>query len=74
MVIFISQSEKKAVLTVRKILDSFADRIGDDAWQTVITEAGLLAVKTALRRNGCILPVDPIALAERPSVDRGKSG
>lgn len=51
MVIFISQSEKKAVLTVRKILDSFADRIGDDAWQTVITEAGLLAVKTALRRN-----------------------
>lgn len=51
MVIFISQSEKKAVLTVRKILDSFADRIGDDTWQTVITEAGLLAVKTALRRN-----------------------
>ena len=51
MVIFISQSEKKAVLTVRKILDSFADRIGDDAWQAVITEAGLLAVKTALRRN-----------------------
>ena len=51
MVIFISQSEKKAVLTVRKILDSFADRIGDDAWQTVITEAGLLAVKAALRRN-----------------------
>lgn len=51
MVIFISQSEKKAVPTVRKILDSFADRIGDDTWQTVITEAGLLAVKTALRRN-----------------------
>lgn len=51
MVIFISQSEKKAVLTVRKILDSFADRIGDDTWQTVITEAGLLAAKTALRRN-----------------------
>lgn len=51
MVIFISQSEKKAVPTVRKILDSFADRIGDDTWQTMITEAGLLAVKTALRRN-----------------------
>lgn len=51
MVIFISQSEKKAVPTVRKILDSFADRIGDDTWQTVITEAGLLAVKAALRRN-----------------------
>lgn len=51
MVIFISQSEKKAVPTVRKILDSFADRIGDDTWQTVITEAGLLAAKTALRRN-----------------------
>lgn len=51
MVIFISQSEKKAITTVRKILDSFADRIGDDTWQTVITEAGLLAVKAALRRN-----------------------
>ena len=51
MVIFISQSEKKAVPIVRKILDSFADRIGDDTWQTVITEAGLLAAKTALRRN-----------------------
>lgn len=51
MVIFISQSEKKAILTVRKILDSFADRIGDDTWQTEITEAGLLAVKAALRRN-----------------------
>lgn len=51
MVIFINQSEKKAVPTVRKILDSFADRIGDDTWQTMITEAGLLAVKTALRRN-----------------------
>ena len=51
---------------------------GDDAWQTVITGAGLLAVKAALRRNatksiGCILPMDPIALAERASVDRGKS-
>lgn len=51
MVIFISQSEKKAVPIVRKILDSFADRIGDDTWQTVITEAGLLAAKTALRKN-----------------------
>ena len=45
MVIFISQSEKKAVLT-----------------------------EECDEEHGCILPVDPIALAERPSVDRGKSG
>ncbi|WP_405756018.1 hypothetical protein, partial [Anaerovibrio slackiae] len=41
MVIFTSKSEKKALLTVRRILDSFANRIGDDTWQTIITEDGL---------------------------------
>ncbi|MCI7612659.1 MAG: type I-F CRISPR-associated helicase Cas3f [Selenomonadaceae bacterium] len=51
MVIFTSKSEKKALLTVRRILDAFANRIGDDTWQTIITEDGLQAVYTALRRN-----------------------
>ena len=51
MVLFVSRSEKKAILTVRRILDSFADRIGTDTWKTVITEDGLLAVKLLLRKH-----------------------
>ena len=51
MVIFISRSEGKSIRTVRKILDSFALRIGNDTWQTVITAEGLDAVKTLLRRS-----------------------
>ena len=51
MVIFTSRSEKKAIYTVRNILDNFADRIGNDTWRTIITEDGLEAVYTALRRN-----------------------
>lgn len=50
MVLFTSRSEKKAILTVRKILDNYADRIGNDTWQTVITQEGLTAVKTLLRK------------------------
>jgi CRISPR-associated endonuclease/helicase Cas3 len=51
MVIFTSRSEKKTLYTVRRILDSFADRIGNDTWKTVITAEGLLTVKTLLRKN-----------------------
>ena len=51
MVIFTSRSEKKALYTVRRILDSFADRIGDDTWKTVITQEGLLTVQALLRRT-----------------------
>ena len=51
MVIFTSLSEKKALLTTRRILDSFADRIGHDTWRTVITKEGLLTVKELLRRQ-----------------------
>ncbi len=46
MVTFVSQCEKKALNRTRRVLDAFADRIGDNTWQTVITQAGLLAVKT----------------------------
>ncbi len=50
MVIFTSRSEKKSLYTVRRVLDSFANRIGNDTWQTTITQEGLDAVYVALRR------------------------
>ena len=51
MVIFTSQSDKNALKTTRWILDAFANRIGTDTWQTIITEDGLQMVKTLLRRH-----------------------
>lgn len=51
MVVFTSQSDKKAHKTVRWILDAFANRIGTDTWETVITSEGLQMVKTLLRRH-----------------------
>ncbi len=51
MVTFVSQCEKKALNRTRRVLDAFADRIGDNAWQTVITQEGLNAVKKLLRKT-----------------------
>lgn len=51
MVTFISQCEKKALNRTRRVLDSFASRIGDNTWQTVITNEGLNAVKKLLRKT-----------------------
>jgi len=51
MVTFVSQCEKKALKRTRRVLDVFADRIGDNTWQTVITEEGLQAVKKLLRKT-----------------------
>ncbi|QKI88148.1 type I-F CRISPR-associated helicase Cas3f [Thiomicrorhabdus xiamenensis] len=51
MVTFVSQCEKKALNKTRRVLDSFADRIGDRTWQTIITEEGLQAVKKLLRQS-----------------------
>ena len=51
MVTFVSQCEKKALNRTRRVLDSFANRIGDNTWQTVITNEGLGAVKTLLRKT-----------------------
>ncbi|AJQ97041.1 type I-F CRISPR-associated helicase Cas3f [Gynuella sunshinyii] len=51
MVTFISQCEKKSLIRTRRVLDAFADRIGDNTWQTVITHEGLLAVKKLLRKS-----------------------
>ena len=51
MVTFVSQCEKKALKRTRRVLDSFADRIGTNTWQTIITQEGLLAVRTLLRKT-----------------------
>ena len=41
MVIFVSKSEKKAIKSTQRVLDAFANRIGDNTWQTAITKEGL---------------------------------
>ena len=51
IVTFISQCEKKAIPRTRRVLDAFANRIGDNTWQTVITEDGLVALKKLLRKT-----------------------
>ncbi len=51
IVTFISQCEKKAIPRTRRVLDAFANRIGNNTWQTVITEDGLAAVKNLLRKT-----------------------
>ena len=51
MVTFVSQCEKNALKKTRRVLDSFADRIGDNTWQTIITQEGLGAVKKLLRKT-----------------------
>lgn len=51
MVMFVSQCEKKALSRTRRVLDSFANRIGDNTWQTVITQDGLETVKRLLRKT-----------------------
>lgn len=50
-VLFVSQCKKKSLNKTRRVLDTFADRIGDNVWKTVITEDGLLAVKNLLKRT-----------------------
>ncbi len=51
MVIFVSECEKGALKRTRRILDSFAERIGTNTWRTVITKEGLNAVHKLLRRT-----------------------
>lgn len=51
IVTFISQCEKKAKKRTRRILDSFANRIGDNVWQTAITLDGLQMVTQLLRKT-----------------------
>ena len=51
MVTLVSQCEKKALNRTRRVLDAFANRIGDNTWQTVITQEGLEAVHKLLRKT-----------------------
>jgi len=51
IVTFVSQCEKKSLKRTRRILDAFANRIGDNVWQTAITEEGLKTVKQLLRKS-----------------------
>lgn len=51
IVTFVSQCEKKSLKRTRRILDSFANRIGDNVWQTAITEDGLTTVFELLRAS-----------------------
>ncbi|KTC86582.1 CRISPR-associated endonuclease Cas3'' [Legionella brunensis] len=51
MVVFVSQCQKKALSRTRRVLDAFADRIGDNTWKTVITQDGLSSVKKLLRKT-----------------------
>jgi CRISPR-associated endonuclease/helicase Cas3 len=48
LVTFISECEKKALKRTRRVLDAFANRIGNNTWQTPITEEGLDAIKKLL--------------------------
>jgi CRISPR-associated endonuclease/helicase Cas3 len=50
MVTFVSQCQKNSLKKTRRVLDAFADRIGDNTWQTIITEDGLIVVKKMLRQ------------------------
>jgi CRISPR-associated endonuclease/helicase Cas3 len=51
IVTFISECEKKAHKRTRRVLDAFANRIGTNAWQTVITKEGLIAVQKLLKKT-----------------------
>ncbi len=51
MVVFVAECEKKALNKTRRVLDAFANRIGNRTWQTVITQEGLKAVKKLLRKT-----------------------
>ena len=51
LVTFISECEKNSLKKTRRVLDAFANRIGNNTWQTAITQEGLDAVKKLLRKT-----------------------
>lgn len=51
LVTFISECEKKSLNRTRRVLDAFANRIGNNTWQTPITQEGLDAVKKLLQKT-----------------------
>lgn len=50
-VLLVSQCDKRALTESRRILDQFAERRGDRAWQTPITQAGLDTLRKLLRKT-----------------------
>jgi CRISPR-associated endonuclease/helicase Cas3 len=50
-VFIISQCSKKAREKSCQIIDQFAERMGDSAWQTVITQDGLSTLRKLLRKT-----------------------
>ncbi len=50
-IMLISQCSKNALVETRRILDQFAERRGDRAWQTPITQAGLETLRRLLRKT-----------------------
>ncbi|WBA59062.1 hypothetical protein O7C57_12730 [Providencia sp. 21OH12SH02B-Prov] len=78
MVTFVSQCEKHALKRTRRVLDAFANRIGDNTWQTLITEEGLLTVKKNVEAKResqycCQLSLDTLSLTFATSLDCWKS-
>lgn len=51
MVIFVSESQKNAIKKTNRVLDAFANRIGERTWQTVITKEGLDMVRHLLKQS-----------------------
>ena len=51
IVTFVSQCKKNAIKRTRRVLDSFANRIGDNTWQTIITQEGLNTVQKLLKKT-----------------------
>lgn len=51
LITLVSECEKKALLRTRRVLDAFANRIGERTWQTIITEEGLITVKNLLKKS-----------------------
>lgn len=50
-ILLVSQCSKNALKETRRILDQFAERIGERTWQTPITSAGLDTLRRMLRRT-----------------------
>lgn len=50
-VVFISNCDHKALTRTRSLLDRYANRIGDRAWGSLITQAALNEVQQALKRR-----------------------
>lgn len=50
-VLLVSECDHRALIETRRILDQFAERRGERCWQTPITQAGLDALHTLLRKS-----------------------